>query len=104
MTYRKLLTTLLIPCSSLLCHVTAQSGTVSTGGDASGSGGTSAYSVGQVDYTHFDGEDFHVSLGVQQPNVELMVSAEEPDEYIGISAFPNPTATLIELDIDATIF
>lgn len=104
MSYKILLIIFIIPACSFFAIIHAQSGTVTTGGDATGAGGTSAYSVGQVDYTHYDGEDFHISLGVQQPNVELMVSTDDPDNNIGIAAFPNPSSTSVQLNIDAALF
>ncbi len=45
----------------------AQQATTATGGDASGSGGTVASSVGQIVYTTNTGTTGSVVQGVQQP-------------------------------------
>ncbi|HUR31026.1 MAG TPA: hypothetical protein VMZ69_06310, partial [Saprospiraceae bacterium] len=63
---------------------------VVTGGDAVGSGGSAAYSVGQVAYINMTTEAGLISLGVQQPNLFLTVDTDEPEFTISASAFPNP--------------
>ena len=45
----------------------AQQATTATGGDATGSGGSAAYSVGQIVYTTHTGTTGSVAQGVQQP-------------------------------------
>ena len=45
----------------------AQQATTATGGNASGSGGTVAYSVGQIFYTTNTGTTGSEAQGVQQP-------------------------------------
>ncbi|MFM2191538.1 MAG: hypothetical protein RLZZ118_495, partial [Bacteroidota bacterium] len=44
----------------------AQQATTATGGDATGSGGSAAYSVGQIVYTTHTGTTGSVAQGVQQ--------------------------------------
>mgnify|MGYP000474435928 CR=1 FL=1 len=45
----------------------AQENAVTTGGEATGAGGTASYSVGQVVYTTNTGTNGSVAQGVQQP-------------------------------------
>jgi hypothetical protein len=85
---------------SLLNNVTAQSEILSAGGDASGSDGSIAYSIGQVAFTNYASEAGIVSLGVQQPFLMLMVGNGEPDISIVASISPNPTSTSVNLKLD----
>lgn len=86
----------------LLCVMThAQNGIVSAGGDNSGSTGSVAYSVGQMLYTHYIGEAGSVNLGVQQPDVFIMVSTDETALASGINLYPNPAQDHVYIDVDA---
>jgi hypothetical protein len=68
-----------------------QSNTVGAGGDASGSGGSVAFSVGQIDYKHFNSSGGSASLGVQQPySIEETNSLSESGELISVTIGPNP--------------
>lgn len=73
-----------------------------SGGDAAGSGGKVAYSIGQVVYTTIYGEDGKIFQGVQQPYEILEVSAIEElnENNYNISVFPNPTSDLITISIE----
>jgi len=77
----------------------AQQVTTATGGDASGSGGTVAYSVGQVVYTTNTDVSGTVSQGVQQPYEIFTVGIKETELNILLSVFPNPTAYNLTLQI-----
>ncbi len=70
--------------------VFSQSNVVATGGDASGSGGSSSYSVGQIDYANNSGSNGSENQGVQQPYEFFTVSISETEGVI-FSLFPNPT-------------
>lgn len=67
----------------------AQQNTVSSGGDATGSGGSVSFSIGQVDYNHASSSSGEVNQGVQQPYELFLVSLEEALAE-AISVFPNP--------------
>jgi len=72
------------------------------GGDATGSGGSMSYSVGQIFTEYqFSGTDGSVSQGVQQP-IELLTLGLEEDLLLIASAkvFPNPTADKIQLRLE----
>lgn len=68
----------------------AQQIILTTGGDASGTGGSASWSVGQVAYTYDKGEDGSSSLGVQQPYRVIMVGIDEPAIELSVSVYPNP--------------
>ena len=77
----------------------AQESANASGGDATGSGGTVAYSVGQVVYTTNTNATGTVSQGVQQAYEILTVGIKETELNISLSVFPNPTADNLTLQI-----
>jgi hypothetical protein len=87
-----------------LTGVQAQEAIPATGGNASGSGGSVSYSVGQLVNTTNTGTNGSVAQGVQQPyEISVLTSMEE---VTGISlnciAFPNPASDYIHLKVDAS--
>ncbi|MBE0663239.1 MAG: T9SS type A sorting domain-containing protein [Bacteroidales bacterium] len=59
----------LINCFLIVCNINivlAQQGSVATGGEATGTGGTLSYSVGQTDYLVYSSEHGSLSFGLQQ--------------------------------------
>ncbi len=86
----------LILCSSL---AQAQEAAITSGGAAKGSGGTVAYSVGQVVYTTNTGTSGTVSQGVQQAYEIYKVGITETALNISLSIFPNPTTDNLTLQI-----
>ncbi|TKS55408.1 T9SS type A sorting domain-containing protein, partial [Mesohalobacter halotolerans] len=89
-----LVTTLLLGYS-----VQAQNSVNSSGGDATGSGGTLAYSLGQVVYTINADASGTVSQGVQQAYEIFTLKVKEPIRNISLSVFPNPTVNHLNLQI-----
>ncbi|MGD1844896.1 MAG: T9SS type A sorting domain-containing protein [Salibacteraceae bacterium] len=82
--------------------VHGQQATVATGGEATGSGGTVSYSIGQVAYTQIEGTTGEVNLGVQQPyEIYEPVGLEEPAFSVELNAFPNPTMHNLVLALGA---
>ena len=78
----------------------AQESTSSSGGEASGDGGTVSYSVGQVVYSTHSGTTGSVSEGIQQPyEISVIIGLEETGINLNISAFPNPTTDYLILKI-----
>jgi hypothetical protein len=77
----------------------AQESANASGGDATGSGGTVAYSVGQVVYTTNTSASGTVSQGVQQAYEIFTVGIKETELNISLSVFPNPTADNLTLQI-----
>ena len=84
---------------SIGISVQAQQATTTTGGDASGSGGTVAYSVGQVVYTTNTDASGTVSQGVQHAYEIFTLGIKETALNISLTAFPNPTMDNLTLHI-----
>jgi hypothetical protein len=78
----------------------AQQATTASGGDASGSGGTVAYSLGQLVYTTITDASSTVSHGMQQPYEIFTVGIKETEMNISLSVYPNPTADNLTLLIN----
>lgn len=78
-----------------------QQNTVSAGGEASGSGGTVSYSIGQIDYQTFTGSSGTISQGVQQPFEIYSVGIAENAMEIEASLFPNPAVTSVTLSFES---
>jgi len=78
----------------------AQESVNTSGGDATGSGGTIAYSVGQVVYTTHTGSTGSVAQGVQHAYEIFTVGIKETELSISLTAFPNPTMDNLTLQIN----
>ena len=79
----------------------AQESPTATGGDATGTGGTASYSVGQVVYTTATGTNGSVAQGVQQPyEISTTVGVNETTINLELSVYPNPTTDYLTLKID----
>jgi hypothetical protein len=72
-----------------------------TGGNATGSGGTVSYTIGQVNYHTLEGTTGTVAEGIQQPYEISVVTAVENTEGIKLEyrVYPNPTSGLLKLII-----
>ena len=94
---KKLLLLFMICC---LPKVMAQKATVASGGNASGSGGTVSYSIGQVADKTQTGTTGTITQGVQQP-FEIVTLSGSEFENISLEAviYPNPTSTNVMLKI-----
>lgn len=79
---------------TLLCTSAAQAqeSTNSSGGNATGNGGTVSYSIGQVVYNFNAGNAGSVAQGVQHSFEILPVGITEKSLNISLTIFPNPTA------------
>lgn len=84
-----------------LTGLQAQESVNATGGNASGSGGSASYSVGQVVYTNNTGTSGSVAQGVQQPfEISVVTGIEEAKGInLSVSAYPNPTTDYLTLSI-----
>ena len=83
----------------------AQQSSNTSGGNATGAGGTVSYSVGQMHYTTNTGTSGSASQGVQQPyEIYAVTSVDDAkDLNINLSAFPNPTFDFLTLKIESAI-
>jgi len=77
----------------------SQQNTVSTGGNANGTGGTVSYSVGQIDYSNQQGTNGSINQGVQQP-YEFYLLGIGAELTLDVSLFPNPTNEFIILQLE----
>ena len=85
-----------------LTGLQAQTSVNATGTNASGSGGSVSYSVGQVVYTTHTGTSGSVAEGVQQPyEISVVTGLEEAQSInLSVTAYPNPTTDYLTLRID----
>ncbi|MBN2772131.1 MAG: T9SS type A sorting domain-containing protein [Spirochaetes bacterium] len=81
--------------------LSAQNSFSSTGGDASGTGGTLSFTLGQVSDDYSESPGLNISEGIQQP-YEIFIITEINDEFsdLSLSVFPNPTTYCLELNIE----
>ena len=70
-----------------------------SGGDASGTGGSVAFSVGQIIYTEALGTNGSATQGNQKAFELFSVGIEQTDLHISLTVFPNPTAHNLTLQI-----
>ncbi len=80
--------------------IQAQTAVGASGGNATGAGGSVAYTVGQAAYTNFGGESGSINLGVQQPNLILTVSTDDLEITLTASVFPNPASSSTSLKLE----
>lgn len=77
----------------------AQESANASGGDATGSGGTVAYSVGQLVYTSHTGSTGDVAQGVQQAYEIFSLDVPELASDLSLTIFPNPAAERLILQV-----
>jgi hypothetical protein len=79
----------------------AQQVVTTSGGNASGSGGSVSYSVGQVVYTKNTGTNGSSAQGVQQPyEISVITGIEEAkDISLEVVIYPNPATDFFKLSI-----
>ena len=77
----------------------AQSSVNAAGGDATGTGGSAAYSIGQVVYTTNSNSSGSVAQGVQHAYEIFPVGLNESALAFSLLAFPNPTQELLNLEV-----
>ncbi|MFM9943919.1 MAG: T9SS type A sorting domain-containing protein [Bacteroidia bacterium] len=83
----------------------AQQNTLSTGGNATGNGGTVSYSIGQIDYSTNTGSTGMATQGVQQPyEIFTVGGVENLSIRLSISVYPNPSADFLFLNFENTDF
>lgn len=85
-------------CSTQLL---AQQNTVATGGDASGTGGSVSFTVGQIDYSSFDGAGGNINQGVQQPYEFFLSVGLEEHSSIVYNIYPNPTTSNVVFELSS---
>ena len=81
----------------------AQESPTAAGGEATGTGGTTSYSIGQVVYTTNTGTNGSVAQGVQQPyEISTTVGINETAINLEMNVYPNPTTNCLTLKVEKT--
>lgn len=79
----------------------SQEAVLSSGGNATGSGGTSSYSIGQPFYETTQEAGFAIAEGVQQPLEIVPLAVENPNPlYEALVVYPNPAAHIAYIQFD----
>jgi hypothetical protein len=91
-----LFTAILIGAFQCFC----QQAVVSGGGDASSSGGSVSYTIGQVDFSGGGNESGIVSPGVQQPYEIYYSTGIENNSGKKMKVFPNPVRHIVYLELE----
>jgi len=79
----------------------AQQSVNAAGGEASGDEGSVSYTIGQIDFTCYEGSGGSVSQGVQQFNeLSEFLKNDFPTINLEMVIYPNPTTDLINLKIE----
>lgn len=99
-----MLKTLLCLCISFSTAY-AQQAIPAAGNNASGSGGSASYSIGQCNYTTITSNAGSLCQGVQHPFEIYTLTGIENSKHIkvNLSAFPNPTADFLTLRIEGAL-
>lgn len=105
MKYKKFILSTILMLATGLAELKAQQAIPVAGGNASGTGGSVSYSVGQIVFTSSTGTTGSVSAGVQQPYEISVVTGLDDDNYIQLvcSAYPNPTTDFLILRIEGDL-
>lgn len=79
----------------------AQQSANTSAGNATGTGGTVSYSIGQIDYTSRISIGGSISQGVQQ-SYEIFILGTENFQSINLTmvVYPNPTTSMVNLKIE----
>ncbi len=82
-------------------QVKGQESINTSGGEASGSGGTISYSIGQIVFSSKDAETGSVTEGVQQPfEISTIIGIELSTISLNVSVYPNPTTDFLKLKVE----
>jgi hypothetical protein len=84
-----------------VCSSHAQEAITAAGGDGTGSGGSTAYTVGQILYSSSSGASGEVFQGVQLPYEISVISGLDQFEDLAltISTYPNPVSEFLILKV-----
>ena len=81
-------------------NLNAQNGTVASGGNASGTGGTVTYSIGLINYTIASGTGGTSTLGIQQPFEIFVTGIVGPEGNLSAEVYPNPADRFVVLRLN----
>jgi hypothetical protein len=78
----------------------AQQGSIPSGGVATGSGGSSSYSIGQINYMTATGSGGIAAQGVQQSlEISILGIDSFPEIILEADIYPNPAGEFVNLKI-----
>ncbi len=78
----------------------AQQAIDASGQNATGTGGSVSYSVGQIVYTTNSGTNGTVAQGVQQPyEISVVLGINHPEINLVMTVSPNPTTNFVTLKV-----
>jgi hypothetical protein len=82
----------------------AQETVPASGSNASGTGGSVSYTIGQTDYTQYTTAGGSVALGVQIPYEITVITAVSPLPNLSLTctAYPNPASAALNLKMGTT--
>ena len=85
-----------------LSNLTAQEAIPCASGNASGSGGSGSYTIGEVFYSNYKGTNGNVNQGIQQPFdvQEITGISEAKGINISVNTFPNPVQSVLTLKVE----
>jgi hypothetical protein len=86
-------------------ELSAQENIPASGSNASGSGGSVSYSIGQLVYSNNTGPNGTASEGVQQPfEISVVTGIDEAKNIqLNCTVFPNPTTDFLILEVQGDI-
>lgn len=97
---KKLKLILLLLFGACITGAHGQQASVAAGGDATGSGGSVSYTVGQVSYLSLSGSNGSLNEGVQQPYEFFTGISENTGIQLSMTVYPNPTNAQVYLIIE----
>ncbi len=77
----------------------AQESINASGGNATGTGGSVAYSLGEIAYSTYTGTTGTLSEGTQHAYEVYSLGVATAQQAISLSVFPNPTADYLTLQV-----
>ena len=83
--------------------VYGQQAAVASGGDVQGTGGSVAYSIGQVDYQSYSNDTWQINEGVQQPVETFQISSVGNSPEFTVQIGPNPVSNEIYIRADQSV-
>ena len=88
-----------------LTGLKAQEAVSSSGGNATGTGGSASYTIGQVAYLSNSSSTGKITQGVQQPYEIFLITTFEDANGISLicSVYPNPTLGFLTLKIESNL-
>ncbi len=77
--------------------LSAQQALLPSGGDIYSSSGSISYSIGQVAFSHIEGEAGSLNQGVQQPHTFAIVGLEDLQKETSVRLYPNPADQFVNI-------